>query len=160
MTSQCTLSITGMHCASCSALITHKLTKTKGVEKASVNLASAKAHVHYDPAQVDEQGLIAAVKSAGYNAEVRHDHGHLGSELDRKRQEAEIRDYRTKFLIGLVLCLPMLGFMVLMLLPKQTMPPALSAVEGYMGIVSLILATPVQFWLGKGFFKGDRKSVV
>src|SRR5687768_7241535 len=103
MTSQCTLSISGMHCASCSALITRKLKKTEGVEDAHVNLAAAKARVRFDPAKVHEHDLVKAVEAAGYKAEVRDEHGHHGVELDRKRQEAEIADYRRKFLIGLTL---------------------------------------------------------
>jgi Cu+-exporting ATPase len=145
-----------MHCASCSALITRKLKKTEGVEEANVNLAAAKAHVRFDPAKVHEHDLVAAVKAAGYGAEVRHEHGHHGVELDRKRQDKEIRDYRTKFLIGLVLSLPMLGFMVASFFPDSSLH---DAVMPYMGIVSLILATPVQFWLGKGFFKGFWSSL-
>lgn len=156
MNTQCTLSISGMHCASCSALITRKLKKTPGVQDANVNLASAKAHVHYDPSQVDEQKLVAAVQSAGYGAEVRHDHGQHGIELDRRRQEKEIDDYRGKFLLGLLLSVPMLGFMVLSFFPGI---PLYDAAMPYMGIVSLILATPVQFWLGKGFFKGFWSSL-
>lgn len=156
MSSQCTLSITGMHCASCSALITRKLKKTKGVEDASVNLATAKARVKFDPAQVHEHDLINAVKAAGYGAEVHDPHSHHGVDLDRKRQEDEITNYRTKFLIGLVLSLPMLGFMVLSFFPNAALHEALMP---YMGIVSLILATPVQFWLGSGFMKGFWSSL-
>lgn len=113
MSSTCTLSITGMHCASCSARITKKLSQTPGVEEANVNLASSKAHVRFDPSKTDEHHLMEAVEAAGYKAEVRHDHGHHGVELDRKRQEEEIAAYRNKFIIGLVLSLPMLGFMAL-----------------------------------------------
>ena len=54
-----------MHCASCSALITRKLKKTAGVEEANVNYGANKARIRFDPAQVNEQGLIAAVKAAG-----------------------------------------------------------------------------------------------
>lgn len=156
MSSQCTLNISGMHCASCSALITRKLKKTEGVEEANVNLAAAKAHIRFDPAKVHEHDLIAAVKAAGYSAEVRQEHGHHGVELDRKRQEAEIADYRRKFIIGLVLSLPMLGFMAVSFFPDAALYAVLMP---YMGIVSLILATPVQFWLGKGFFKGFWSSL-
>ncbi len=156
MSNSCTLNISGMHCASCSALITRKLKKTEGIEEANVNLAAAKAHVRYDPAKVHEHDLVAAVKAAGYGAEVRHEHGHHGVEIDRKRQADEIADYRRKFLIGLALSLPMLGFMVLSFFPGTALYEALMP---YMGIVSLILATPVQFWLGKGFFKGFWSSL-
>ena len=156
MNSQCTLSITGMHCASCSALITRKLKKTPGVEDANVNFATAKASVRFDPAKVHEHDLIAAVKATGYDAELHDPHSHHGVELDRKRQEDEIANYRRKFLTGLVLSLPMLGFMVLSFLPHS---PLHTSVIPYMGIVSLILATPVQFWLGQGFFKGFWSSI-
>ena len=151
MSSTCTLSITGMHCASCSARIAKKLSQTPGVEEANVNLASSKAHVRFDPSKTDEHHLMEAVEAAGYKAEVRHDHGHHGVELDRKRQEDEIAGYRTKFIIGLALSFPMLVFMVATFFPQSAL---FMSVMPYMGIASLVLATPVQFWLGSGFFKG------
>ena len=155
-TQQSSLSITGMHCASCSALITRKLTKTPGVKEAHVNYAANKAHVHFDPEQVNEEGLIAAVKAAGYGAEVRDEHGHHGVEMDRKRREAEIAGYRNKFVIGLILSLPMLYFMLGSFVPSL---PLMEQLMPYAGIVSLILATPVQFWLGAGFYKGFWSSL-
>lgn len=145
-----------MHCASCSALITRKLKKTKGVEDASVNLATAKARIKFDSTQVHEQNLINAVKAAGYGAEVHDSHSHHGVDLDRKRQEDEITNYKTKFLFGLVLSLPMLSFMVLSFFPSTALHESLMP---YMGIASLAVATPVQFWLGSGFMKGFWSSL-
>lgn len=155
-TTQCDLTITGMHCASCSALITRKLKKTPGVEEANVNYAANKARVRFDPAQINEEGLIAAIKSAGYGAEMRHEHGHHDVEMDRKRREAEIADYRKKFFTGLILSLPMLYFMLGSFLPTL---PLMSVLMPYAGILSLLLATPVQFWLGAGFYKGFWSSL-
>ena len=157
MSSRCTLDITGMHCASCSALVARKLKKTPGVEEANVNLATGKAQVRFDPAHAHEHDLVAAVKAAGYSAEVRHDHDHAhGVELDRRKQESEIAKYRNKFIAGLVLSAPLLAFMVLAFLPAS---PLSQAVMPYMGIVSLVLATPVQLWLGSGFFRGFWSSL-
>ncbi len=156
MMNQCTLAISGMHCASCSALIARKLKKTPGVTDANVNLASAKAHVHFDPAAVSEKDLIAAVKSVGYGAEVRDEHDHHGVELDRKRQQKEIENYRSKFLKAFALSLPMMGFMILSFFPQLSLHALLMP---SMGVASLVLATPVQFWLGKGFFKGFWSSI-
>jgi len=156
MSTQCDLVITGMHCASCSALITRKLKKTAGVEEANVNYAANKARVRYDSAQINEEGIIAAVKSAGYGAEMRHEHGHHGVEMDRKRREDEIASYRNKFLIGLILSLPMLYFMLGTFLPTL---PFMAVLMPYAGIASLILATPVQFWLGAGFYRGFWSSL-
>ncbi len=70
MSAQCDLNITGMHCASCSALITRKLKKTPGVEEANVNYAANKARVRFDPSKVHEHDLVAAVKAAGYGTKV------------------------------------------------------------------------------------------
>lgn len=145
---QTTLAITGMHCASCSALITRKLKKTAGVEDVNVNFAASKGRVRFDPEQTDEQAIIAAVQAAGYGASVAEAQDR---EADRKRRREEVAGYRTKFWIGLTLSLPMLGFMVLAFVP----PSALSeSIMPYMGLVSLVLATPVQFWLGYGFYRG------
>lgn len=153
MSSQATLSITGMHCASCSALITRKLKKTAGVEEANVNYGANKARIRFDPAQVNEQGLIAAVQAAGYGASIADE---KDRDAEKKRRAAEIASYRRKFWIGLILSLPMLGFMVLTFVPHT---PVHEAVLPFMGIVSLILATPVQFWLGAGFYRGFWSSL-
>lgn len=153
MSSQTTLSITGMHCASCSALITRKLKKTVGVEEANVNYGANKARIRFDPAQTNEAELIAAVKAAGYGAVVANEQD---QEAEKKRRLKEIRTYQRKFWIGLILSLPMLYFMIVSFLP--TLPFAESHMM-YMGIVSLLLATPVQFWLGAGFYKGFWSSL-
>src|SRR3989344_5345537 len=86
MSSQVTLSVTGMHCASCSALITRALKKTAGVEDAHVNLAAAKAHVVFDPAAVREDQLVKAVQGAGYGAAVHDPPDHQTVERDRRRE--------------------------------------------------------------------------
>lgn len=153
MASQTTLSITGMHCASCSALITRKLKKTAGVEEANVNYGANKARIRFNPDQINEQGLIDTVKAAGYGAMIANEQDR---EAEKKRRFDEIRSYKQKFWIGLILSLPMLGFMVLSFLPHSSIH---EVVMPYMGIVSLILATPVQFWLGYGFYRGMWSSL-
>jgi Cu+-exporting ATPase len=62
-----TLKIKGMHCASCVAKIEKSLKRQKGVYKASVNLATEKASVEYDPQKVTMKDLEKAVKKAGYS---------------------------------------------------------------------------------------------
>ena len=62
------LAITGMTCASCSARIERKLNKLDGV-RASVNLATNRASVHY-AAPLQPQDLVSAVQQTGYGATV------------------------------------------------------------------------------------------
>ncbi len=63
---QLTLPITGMTCANCVATIERNVRKLPGISVANVNLASEKMTVAFDPAQLDEHGIIARVERIGY----------------------------------------------------------------------------------------------
>ena len=65
-TKQLTLPITGMTCANCVATIERNVRKLPGMEVANVNLASEKLSVTFDPAQLDEHGIIERVQRVGY----------------------------------------------------------------------------------------------
>src|SRR4051812_3789626 len=65
---QVELAVEGMTCASCVARIEKKLTRLPGVAEASVNLATEKAHVRYDPVAVTVPALVEVVEAAGYRA--------------------------------------------------------------------------------------------
>ncbi|MCZ2094804.1 MAG: heavy metal translocating P-type ATPase, partial [Anaerolineae bacterium] len=63
---QIDLPVTGMTCASCARTVERTLKKTEGVGEATVNFATERASVAYDPAQVDMNTLIQRIDSAGY----------------------------------------------------------------------------------------------
>src|SRR3712207_5445689 len=58
--------VTGMTCASCVRRIEKALGKVDGVAEATVNLATERARVVYDPAVANTEQLKAAVERAGY----------------------------------------------------------------------------------------------
>jgi Cu+-exporting ATPase len=60
------LPVTGMTCANCAATVERTLKKTEGVAEASVNFASERASVRFDPTRVREDQLLQRVKDAGY----------------------------------------------------------------------------------------------
>ena len=60
------LGVQGMTCASCVGRVERGLKKVTGVETATVNLATERATVTYDPQQTDPQALLAKVKDIGY----------------------------------------------------------------------------------------------
>jgi Cu+-exporting ATPase len=60
------LPVTGMTCANCAATVERALKKTEGVADASVNFASERASVRFDPTRVREDQLLERVKGAGY----------------------------------------------------------------------------------------------
>ena len=61
-----TLPVTGMTCANCAATIERQVRKLPGIDVANVNLASEKLTVSFDPALLDEHGIIARVQKVGY----------------------------------------------------------------------------------------------
>lgn len=147
------LKISGMHCASCAGIIEHSLKKVPGVKEANVNFAAEKAGILYDRALVTTEQLIDAVKKAGYKADLM---GADTPEAERLRKEKIIKGYFKKFAWSLVLSLPMLYFM---LLDFFKFLPGSESIMPFIGVISFILATPVQFIIGAGFYRGMWSSL-
>ena len=103
MSSTVQLELEGMTCAACAARIEKKLNRVDGVE-ASVNFATERATVRCDD-EVPVETLIAAVRSAGYDAHA-HDAGAHHHHDERLREIADrvlwLEDGRFKELAGLV----------------------------------------------------------
>ncbi len=103
------LSIEGMTCASCVFRVEKALSAVPGVSKATVNLATQRAHVIYDPLianqSVASTGTIAAVKKAGYEASEIEIHAAPTDTLTASREE-EGRYLSRQLLIALLLTLP------------------------------------------------------
>lgn len=63
---QLSIGVQGMTCASCVARVERALKKVDGVKEASVNLATEKANVTFDPQKVTVPTLLSAVQERGY----------------------------------------------------------------------------------------------
>ena len=60
--------VAGMHCAACSGIIEDTLRKLPGVESASVNAASARLALRWQPARLPLAEVLAALQAVGYQA--------------------------------------------------------------------------------------------
>ena len=60
------IAITGMSCASCAAKIEKGLVSLVGLDKASVNFATEKVSISYDPDSVGPADFIEAIRGLGY----------------------------------------------------------------------------------------------
>ena len=60
--------LSGMYCAACAGIIESALAAVPGVEEASVNSASRRAMVRWNPAQTSPSVMVRAIRGAGYDA--------------------------------------------------------------------------------------------
>jgi len=138
--------VRGMHCAACVGKVERALTSVPGVDQASVNLATERATVSFDPARTNVDALQAAVAAAGYElAEPRTGAGPV-DDAEQSAREAEQRSQRNRLIVGAVLSAPVLVGGMAHLLPW--VPAALQNPW-----VQLVLTTPVQFWVGWQFHR-------
>ncbi|MBD3354914.1 heavy metal translocating P-type ATPase [Candidatus Woesearchaeota archaeon] len=140
------LEITGMHCASCSAVIGRALNKTKGVKKANVNLTTNKATIEFDDKKTDISKLIKTVESKGYGAEESK-----GMNIN-KAVDKRVRHYsslKKRFYFSLVFALPV--FILGMFFMKDPIP--------FQSYIMWILSTPVQFIVAYPMYKSAFKAL-
>ncbi|MBI4144662.1 copper-translocating P-type ATPase [Candidatus Woesearchaeota archaeon] len=133
-----------MHCASCANTITKALL-AKGVISANVNFSTAKASIEHDQS-ITETDLIAVIEEKGYQAAPG-----LDPALAKERRLKEIASLKRRFLLSVVFSLPALlvGMFFMadgVLYSGYELPGAV--------YVLFVLATPVQFFVGWGFYRG------
>ncbi|WP_342588278.1 heavy metal translocating P-type ATPase [Hymenobacter wooponensis] len=146
------LSIEGMTCASCSNFVEKALSRTPGVQRATVNLASEKATIEYLPGQIDRAGLKAAVEQAGYGV---HEPVAPASpnvlasdqELDQRKAEA-YQKLKRRFQVAVGLAVVIMPLSMLMLWPRM-MNLIPTPVLNY---VLLALTLPVLLYSGREFY--------
>ncbi len=134
------LPIAGMTCASCANRVERRLNKLDGVT-ATVNYATEKARVQFDPGAVAAADLVGAVEAAGYAATLPSSTPAAGDERADREPEA-IAALRRRVLLAAVLSLPALVL---------AMVPALQF-DNFQWL-SLNLVTPVVLWAAWPFHK-------
>lgn len=132
--------ISGMHCASCAANIQRKLSKLAGVRQAAVNYGNSQATVSYNNQECREYDIEQAVKILGYKA---HLHADELIDFSAAERKIEFKKLSQQLLVG--------GFLTILLLAGAMWPNAPSWLSN--SWIQLILATPVQWWLGKKFYQ-------
>ena len=133
-----------MHCASCVRILERALKKVDGVTEANVNLATAKATVTYDAGKVKDNYLESAVAKVGYKALINEEI--KSEEEEKKEKQKELKDLRNKVIVSLIS-----GGLILWGSFPGLMNTAPAILQNF--LVQLLLATPVQFWAGLGFYQ-------
>lgn len=140
--------ISGMTCAGCSARLNKMLAALPGVISADVNFSLEQARIVLVPGMQTPAALREQIEAFGFGAQLAQGSasGRRQQLLEREAQEAaSARQAQTRVIVSALLTLPLLVGMFSMagLLPWHL--PAW---------LELVLATPVQFWIGARFYRG------
>ena len=140
-----TFPVLGMSCASCAARVDKTLNGQPGVQEAFVNYASATAMVTYDADVCSPQVLKAVVQHAGYDLLIASQE----EACDEAEKANAIRYARLKkrTIGAIVLAVPI---MVLSMVWMDVR---------WVNYVVWLLATPVVFVFGRGFFSSAWKQL-
>ncbi|MEP7207622.1 MAG: heavy metal translocating P-type ATPase [Casimicrobiaceae bacterium] len=148
-TARIELALEGMTCAACANRIEKVLNRVPGTQ-ASVNFATETAIAEVD-GKVATTDLIAAVERAGYHAHLRADPEAARAE-DKARKRAAYAQLKREFILAAVLSLPLVAQMVPMF------ASGLGGAATHQDLIprwwQLVLATPVQFYVGRRFYIG------
>ncbi|AAX73624.1 copper-translocating P-type ATPase [Brucella abortus 01-4165] len=146
--------VEGMSCASCVSKVEKALSGVPGVTRASVNLATERAHVEL-AGQVALSELIKAVEKAGYEAhaldEARSD---ARAETQSEKRDAEAAELKKSVILAAILTLP--AFILEM--GSHLIPAVHMFVMDRIGMqnswyLQFVLTTLVLFGPGLRFFK-------
>ncbi|MGJ3204103.1 heavy metal translocating P-type ATPase [Geobacillus thermoleovorans] len=150
-TEKVTLDIEGMTCAACATRIEKGLNRMEGVTSAAVNLATNSAVVEYKEGVTSVEDILEKIKKLGYKGQIRNE-----EQDDAGRKEERLKRKQRQLAISIILSLPLLYTMLAHMpfdiglpMPHLLMNPWFQ----------LLLATPVQFYIGGPFYVGAYRAL-
>lgn len=138
-----TFNVEGMTCASCAQTVEKTTQKLPGMQESSVNLATEKLTVSYDPTALNVSDVIKAVVDVGYEVHEEIDSNNQ-VDLDQEKKDQQIKDLWKRFLGSAIFTIPlfyismgpMIGLPVPSFMDPTTNPLTFS-------LIQLVLTFPV-----------------
>lgn len=118
-TANVVIPIEGMTCAACSQRVEKVLSKLEGVKQVSVNLATEKAAVEYDPEVVKLSAIKLSIEKAGYIPKTIEN---TDVDEDRQQKEKEIRAMKVRFIVAASFGLPLLYLAMVPMISWVSLP--------------------------------------
>jgi len=152
-TTESTLTVQGMSCASCVSRVEDALEDVSGVAEATVNLATDRATVRYVPGAAEPADFTVAIREAGYDV-VGTEGADDRTDVERQAREDEQRSMKRRFVWALAFALPVfvleMGFMHVPAMEAWITDQVSTQTLYY---VLFALASVVQFGPGLYFYK-------
>jgi len=145
------LKISGMHCASCSAIIENTLKNEGGIKSINVNFATEKAYLDFDPIEISIARIVKVIEKLGYKA-IEESPKEETEDHHKKEKTERIKKLKNRFIAALFFSLPII-YMVMGEMIGLSMPMFF---EKYGVFIQFILTTAVivsTFDIWKSGFK-------
>jgi len=144
-----TFSVGGMTCAACVHHVGNALRELPGIVDAQVSLGTETATIEFASRAVTKPDVRDALSGAGYSVRSFADEDtSIFSDGDQKVRDAELKTTRNMMVVSLAVAA------FVMIAMNYTKIESLSSLSPtVVNVVFLILATPVQFWAGRRFYR-------
>ncbi len=152
-TGEADLRIRGMSDDNDARRLQKALEKIDGVRQVTVSFATERALVKYVPTLTSQTELRAAVKNAGFEA---MELGGDARDAEADARQAEIAHQRKLLIVGLIFTIPL--FSLAMARDFGLLPMGWSHAS-WMNWLMLVMATPVQFYVGWQYYRNGYKSL-
>jgi Cu+-exporting ATPase len=136
-----TTEVKGMTCASCAISVKKAIINTPGVIEASVNLATNKATISYDPSIVSLEVIFKNVSKTGYSLE-----------FEVQKEDSELKASKRRLIASLILLVPLTVIMIPEMTGKLMIP--------YMDFIDLALSFVLIFVIGFPIVRRAVKSLL
>jgi Cu+-exporting ATPase len=143
-----TLQIGGMDCVTCAKTIENTLSYYEGVYKASLNFATEKLMVEFNPQQISVESIKIIIKDLGFQAVEPEKTAAGTQDAESRARRQHIRRLRYLLAVSVALSVPILIFTWVKVLPISQN-----------NLLLFLLATPVQFVVGWTFYVGAYKGL-
>ena len=155
------LKIYGLTDSNSASELEKTLQSQSGVSAATINFSTSRCTVTYKPQSIGLRAIVEVVEKAGFNALVA-DADDNNAQLESLAKTKEIQEWRTAFRTSLFFAIPVL--LISMIFPmwlKFLDFGSIKLVRGlWLGdVVCLALTIPVQFGIGRRFYKSAYKSI-
>ncbi|KAK6344852.1 hypothetical protein TWF718_006804 [Orbilia javanica] len=156
------IKVYGMQDEGSVATVERLLLGLDGVESAVVTFRTMRAEIEYYPTVLGVRTIFEAIEAAGFNA-LMADNEESNAQLESLAKTKEIQEWKTAFLFSATFAVPV--FLISMIIPMYIKPLNFGNVKVlipglFLGdIVCLALTIPVQFGIGKRFYRSAWKSL-
>lgn len=129
------------------------LLQAEGILEARVNYASERLYIKFIPTVISPKEIHRLIQQVGFSPIILDK---VAEDLEQEARNAEIILQRRQFFVGLAFAIPLL--LISMLRDFGILPHPIGE-AAWMNWLMFLLATPVQFYVGKQYYIGAYKAL-